>query len=334
MLFSTLLSGHPGVDAELVQQDSPWVGTRTFGMNFASKVRRAEGGLAKQWPACALTPAPPHPPPRRAVQAGVASLGVSLAVETFRRLRDGRLLVACRGVQRYRVRRVVRDLPVLVCEVEWLCDDPDAPPEGDTDSLAELATQLRDLFLAVLSLTTKDALEAQGLAGEEAEAEAAKAADAQAQLAAELQALGPAGLSFWLARVYNEHPHEKQAFVGAASARVRLRAAEAVLKETRGYLAAKRALKSAFAPPPTPPPPPPPPPTPAPPPPATPPPAAAAEAAAAEAAAAEEQQAKVAEEDKAGPAATAEAPAEAAAEAPAGAAAEGGGGGGAEGSAE
>ena len=63
----------------------------------------------------------------------------------------------------------------------------------------------------------------------------------------ELAALSPEALSFWLLRVFAQHPGKQQALLEYTSTRERLKRAQEVLRETLSYLSASSALKSALA---------------------------------------------------------------------------------------
>lgn len=204
VLFNTLLGGAEGVDEVLVDQESAWCGTRLYGMNLVSGV----GGLAK--------------------------VGTSLRIQEFDRLADGaslqpgrelcvcltpgrrpaptgRLYVTSRGEQRYRILSVVKEKPVLVCEVEFFFDEPDAPGEDDLP-LPELADDVRTLFINTLKLSNK------------------QKGDGETELPKELESLDPTALSFWLLRIFAAHPAEQQRILDMTSCRARLLASQAVLR--------------------------------------------------------------------------------------------------------
>lgn len=120
VLFSTLLSGLEGIDKELIQQDSPFLGTRRFGMCFTS-------------------------------QEGMAKVGTLLEIQQHLPLEDGRMLITSKGVERFQILRIVQERPVLVCEVEILKDQP-----GEDEKLVlELADEVADLFRSALQLSYK-----------------------------------------------------------------------------------------------------------------------------------------------------------------------------------
>lgn len=199
MLFSTLLAGAESVDSELVDSASPFAGSRLFGLSFGSP-------------------------------QGLAVTGTALRIEEHECLADGRMLVSSKGVQRYRIVEVLKELPVLICKVEWFSD---LPEEGGGDeeelSLPLLADKLRTLFVNTLTLSNRS-----------------KGDTRETDLPEELSALSPSELSFWLMRVFVEHPTEQQRMLDMQSVRERLMCAEVVLQETFSYLAATTALKSAM----------------------------------------------------------------------------------------
>ena len=198
MLFSTLLAGSDGVDAELVDSSSPFAGTRLFGLSFGS-------------------------------QKGLAVTGTALRIQEHESLADGRMLVSSRGEARYRIVEVLKELPVLVCKVEWLSDLEDEGGD-EAPSLPVLADDVRRLFVDTLGLSNR-----------------AKGDTRETELPKELSSLSPSELSFWLLRVFVEHPTEQQRLLDMQSVRERLLCAQTVLRETCSYLAATSALRSAFA---------------------------------------------------------------------------------------
>jgi len=63
----------------------------------------------------------PPPPPR--------SVGTTLKIEAHTFEPDGKILLVNKGIERFRVTKVVKERPVLICEVEVMQDDDDATPE-------------------------------------------------------------------------------------------------------------------------------------------------------------------------------------------------------------
>ena len=129
--------------------------------------------------------------------------------------------------------QVIKELPVLVCEVEWLKDEPDVMSPDDDFTLEELGVETRTLFLNTLRLSNKskggdDAEEPEGLAKQ-------------------LEQLNAQELSFWMMNVFAEHPSEQQQMLDMTRARERLERARSVLRETLSYLSATSALKSALS---------------------------------------------------------------------------------------
>eukprot|EP00803_Ostreobium_quekettii_P006098 evm.model.scf_1560.3 EVM.evm.TU.scf_1560.3 scf_1560:28159-32634(+) len=120
VLFSTLLGSGEGVDEHLIQKESPFLGSRKFGMSFTS-------------------------------QGGIAKVGTILEIQQHVPLEDGRMLVTSSGVQRFQIVNVVQERPVLVCEVKMLEDTP-----GEDEKLVlDLADEVRELFRSALQLHHK-----------------------------------------------------------------------------------------------------------------------------------------------------------------------------------
>jgi Lon protease-like protein len=145
---------------------------------------------------------------------GVASIGTMLHIKEHARMPDGRMLINSRGGRRFRIVRVVKERPVLICEVSWFDDDEDAMGEDDEYTLSELAGEMRTLFLNTLLLSNKTN-------GDDRDAEG---------LPAELDALDPTELSFWLMRVFAQHPGKQQLLLEYTSTRERLKRAQEVLQ--------------------------------------------------------------------------------------------------------
>ncbi|CAD7695934.1 unnamed protein product [Ostreobium quekettii] len=120
VLFSTLLGPVEGVDEDLIQQDSAFLGSRRFGMCFTS-------------------------------QGGMAKVGTILEIQQHLPLEDGRMLVTSSGVQRFQVVNVVQERPVLVCEVQVLHDTPGE----DEKTVLKLADEVVELFRSALQLHHK-----------------------------------------------------------------------------------------------------------------------------------------------------------------------------------
>ena len=156
---------------------------------------------------------------------GLAATGTALVIQQFKHLESGRMLVSSRGLQRYRVRRVLQESPVLLCEVEWLVDVADVARDDDLP-LEELAGDVRTLFETTLQLSNKQQGDTR-----------------TTELADELGALSPVELSFWLMRIFQEHPSQQQNLLDSTSTRERLTSAQTVLRETCSYLSATSALK-------------------------------------------------------------------------------------------
>jgi Lon protease-like protein len=224
VLFNTLLAGAEDVDEGLVDADSPFKGSRLFGMSFAPGNGIAVSLLL---PSCyVFAPAESACFPPKVT-------GTALHIVEHSTMKDGRLLVGSKGGQRYRVIQVIKELPVLVCEVEWLKDDPDVMTPDDDFTLEELGVETRTLFLNTLRLSNKSK---GGDDSEEPEG-----------LAKQLEELNATELSFWMMNVFAEHPSEQQQMLDMTRARERLERARSVLRETLSYLSATSALKSALS---------------------------------------------------------------------------------------
>ncbi|KAI8466929.1 MAG: hypothetical protein J3K34DRAFT_524170 [Monoraphidium minutum] len=231
VLFNTLMAGTPGIEDGLVQAESPYAGTKRFGMCYV------DGGSGK-----------------------MATVGTLLDIQAHSFEPDGRILVVNKGAARFRVTKVVKERPVLICEVEVL-------PEDEDDSLEakELAEQVAALFRNVLRLFRKvklaQASKAAGAAGPAAGAAAAAAAAAAGggggveaseddiEELAELDAAvgNPTRLSYWIASVLGEHRLTQQVLLEEDTTMGRLLKEAEVLGQTVKFYSAATALESVFS---------------------------------------------------------------------------------------
>ncbi|GIL62171.1 hypothetical protein Vafri_16436 [Volvox africanus] len=144
VLFNTILAGEPGVEDGLVQSDSPFCGSRRFGMCYVDG--RADPSGASR----------------------MASVGTTLEVVDFAHVQDGRIFVTSKGRERFRVLSIVKDRPIMIAEVEELPED-----EVEGEEVASLAEEVADLLRSTIRLNVKlnnleaseDQLEPEELAG-------------------------------------------------------------------------------------------------------------------------------------------------------------------------
>lgn len=195
LLFNTLLDGQADVDKAMVQDDSEFRGTQRLGLLYAD----AGGKLA--------------------------AVGCELVIEEHRQMADGRLLAMLRGVERFRVERVVGETPFLVCAVTPL-RDADAE---DTDVLVNLANDVRALFASTVAASAK----MQGSEGSE-------------QPAPIDDAMDPQSVSFWVASMFTGGD-EQQQLLEMDNTRARLEREREVLQATLDYLTASAAIRGAFS---------------------------------------------------------------------------------------
>lgn len=116
VLFNTLLAGEEGVLEDLVQDDSPFKGTKRFGMCYTDR-----DGLSKH--------------------------GTVLEIVEHKLLEDGRILILTKGRERFMVHDIKQERPVLLCSVQLIHDE-----EEDDEALRDLAAEVRDLFRRTLEL--------------------------------------------------------------------------------------------------------------------------------------------------------------------------------------
>ncbi|KAI8463336.1 MAG: PUA-like domain-containing protein [Monoraphidium minutum] len=232
VLFSTLMDGAPDVEEGLVQKDSPFAGTRRFGMCYSD-----------------------------GTSGRMASVGTTLEITAHTLEPDGRILVVNKGLERFRVTKVVKERPVLICEVEVLPEDEDGGDEA-----AALAGQVAEAFRGVLRLHRKMRRGDRGMLGAAERGAGLGGAgpgepEDEPEEPEELTELAPAALSYWIASVFGEHPATQQALLEEASTLERLKREAEVLGQTLSFYSAAAALEGVFsgdggaggAPPPAPP---------------------------------------------------------------------------------
>jgi ATP-dependent Lon protease len=122
VLFSTLLSGADGLEEGLVNPDSPFCGTREFGLSFVDQ------------------------------NGGLSAIGTLLRIEAHERLEDGQLQIESLGMERYRILSVKQERPVLVCDVQFLEREDDDEADEELQGLRE---KVADLSRDTLRLSYK-----------------------------------------------------------------------------------------------------------------------------------------------------------------------------------
>ena len=200
VLFSTLLDGDANIDQGLVSDDKPWKGTRRFGMAYYDQ---QAGGLA--------------------------SIGTVLEIREHSTMEDGRMLIENVGRERFKIKDVVEEKPILVCEVEYLEDE-----EPGTEAYEKESNELRDevaqLFRDVVKLSTK--------------LKDIPDADPELLEPKELETLDSKDLSFWIASLFAGSPIQQQAILEENSSLNRLKVEKELLENTLKYLSAQSALQS------------------------------------------------------------------------------------------
>ncbi|KAF5826116.1 PUA-like domain-containing protein [Dunaliella salina] len=192
VLFNTLLAGEPGVEEGLVQKDSAICGTKKFGMCFMDR----EGRLA--------------------------SIGTLLEIQDFAHMQDGRIFVTTMGKERFEIKKVTKEKPVLLCEVEFMNEEEDAE-EANSEKAKELAKEVADLMRATIRLNVKmknisaseDQLEPEGLAE-----------------------LSPKPLSFFVASFFSDVRVLQQNLLEETSTLERLKVERDILSDTVRYFSA------------------------------------------------------------------------------------------------
>lgn len=98
VLFSTLLAGSDKVDEGLVQQNSPFAGSRRFGMCYYEQDSK---------------------------RGRLSAIGTTLEIHDVLLEDQGRMIVTNKGIERFKIIGIIKEAPVLICEVEVLPEDQD-----------------------------------------------------------------------------------------------------------------------------------------------------------------------------------------------------------------
>lgn len=196
VLFHTLLDGSSGIDEGLVVKDSPFCGTKRFGMCFIDQSGR------------------------------LATTGTTLEIQEHISDDEGRMFITNKGVERFRILEVVKERPVLTCQVEILDED-----ENMTEEAVTLANEVAELFRNTIRLHIK----MNGI----------KAPDDVLE-PAELKDATPRELSYWIASVFSDVRPLQQRLLEEDNTLSRLKKEKDILNETVRYYSAASALKFAF----------------------------------------------------------------------------------------
>ncbi|KAG2423218.1 hypothetical protein HXX76_015475 [Chlamydomonas incerta] len=200
VLFNTILAGEAGVEDGLVQADSPFCGTRKFGMCYVDG--RADPSGASR----------------------MASIGTVLDVVDFAHVQDGRIFITTKGRERFRVRSIVRERPIMIAEVEELDEDDD-----DSEEVTSLAKEVADLLRATIKLNVK--------------LNNVEASDDQLE-PEELAGLRPRDLSYWVASFFGDIKVLQQSLLEEDTTTKRLTREKEILSDTVKHYSAVLALKS------------------------------------------------------------------------------------------
>ena len=122
VLFATLLQGAEDLEEGLVDEKSPFAGTREFGLCFVPSENK------------------------------MATVGVRMRIKEHESMAEGRMNISCVGIDRFVVKEVLQQKPFMICKIERYADSDAGEPGEDLSTLAE---ETRDLTRNVLLLTAK-----------------------------------------------------------------------------------------------------------------------------------------------------------------------------------
>ncbi|DBB09509.1 hypothetical protein WJX82_002679 [Trebouxia sp. C0006] len=198
VLFSTLLAGDDGVEDGLINHESPFCGSKKFGISHVNS------------------------------EGGVSQVGTLLKIEGHQQLPDGQITTFNRGLERYKIMKVIQKQPVLIAEVEMMPEEDDTSPQA-----RQLAADLVTIVKQLIELNVK--------------MRKIKATESELN-PPELTDLHPTRLSFFLASLLLDNYMQQQALLSLDSTVERLEIEKEVLGNTLKYLSARYALQGAFAP--------------------------------------------------------------------------------------
>ncbi|KAL3148884.1 hypothetical protein ABBQ32_001754 [Trebouxia sp. C0010 RCD-2024] len=198
VLFSTLLAGDDGVEDGLINHESPFCGSKRFGISHMNSEGR------------------------------VSEVGTLLKIEGHRKLPDGQITTFNRGLERYKIMKVVQKQPILIAEVEMMPAEDDASPKA-----RQLAAELVTIVKQLIELNVK----ARKIKADESDLNPP-----------ELNDLYPTRLSFFVASLLLDNYMQQQALLSLENTVERLEVEIEVLGNTLRYLSARFALQGAFAP--------------------------------------------------------------------------------------
>jgi ATP-dependent Lon protease len=150
-----------------------------------------------------------------------ANIGCIAEVDHVERLKDGRMNILTHGLKRFRIVELLRKKPYLVGLVEWLEDDQ---PDRELGGLCEDAVRLLSDVARLSSRLTERII----------------------KLPANLPR-HPEELSYWVAANLYADASEQQALLELQDTAVRLEREVEALATTLKELAARTAIKEAFA---------------------------------------------------------------------------------------
>eukprot|EP00210_Caulerpa_lentillifera_P008447 g8059.t1 len=159
-------------------------------------------------------------------------VGTTLEIQTHSRLEDGRLMIASKGLDRFKIVSILREQPIMVCEVEPYIDIEDT---ADSE-LRTLSDEVCELYKNVVKLSKKvknNGKDMENVSYNEPE---------------EFSELTPTGLSFWFASLFLESPFEQQKLLEEQSSNLRLQREKKLFEDALKYLTAASALQGAFNP--------------------------------------------------------------------------------------
>jgi len=140
-------------------------------------------------------------------------VGTRLEIQSHMRLEDGRMMIASKGQDRFKIVRVLREQPILICEIEPYLDVEDT----SESELVDLSQEICELYRNIVKLSRK-------VKGNEKEIE-----DVEYKEPEQFSQLTPSGLSFWFASLFMESPFEQQKLLEEQSSNERLQREKVII---------------------------------------------------------------------------------------------------------
>ncbi|KMZ72868.1 ATP-dependent protease La (LON) domain protein [Zostera marina] len=173
----------------------------------------------------------------------VTGVGCVGEIVKHEKLVDDRFFLICKGQERFRVNKIVRSMPYLVAEVNWLEDKPSSLSSDNAEELAaEVEAHMRNVIRISNRLNGKEA----SVKDEEEKEEKDEEKEYVNETMDLRRNMFPTPFSFFVGSTFEGAPKEQQALLELEDTIDRLKREKDTLKNTLNYLTAASAVKDVF----------------------------------------------------------------------------------------